>query len=83
MPTANKSVRVIAFAAANVQHLKTVNIITSLALDVHHSIPTFLQLTAAQAVAQAKTQPVPTYMDGSAHPAGLPTIFISGYNAPS
>ena len=74
-----KSCRVIAFAAKNVQHMRSVNIITSVALDVHHSIKQFLQLTSSQA--QVGTHP--TFMDGSATPKGLPTIFISGYSGPS
>lgn len=77
--TANKSCRVVAFNAKNVQHLKTVNIVTSVALDVHHSIPQFLQLTAAQAMTGVHA----TFMDGSSSPKGLPTIFISGYSGPN
>ena len=74
-----KSCRVIAFAANNVQHMRSVNIITSVALDVNHSIKQFLQLTSSQAQVGIH----PTFMDDSAHPAGLPTIFISGYSGPS
>lgn len=74
-----KPVRIVAFNAKNVQHLRTVNIVSSKPVDPHHSIKECIQLTAAQ----ARVQHNPTWMDGSANPKGLPTIYINGYAAPS
>ena len=78
--TPQKSCRIITYNAANIkQHMRSVNIITSLTAAVKNTIPQFLQLTSAQ----AKVGIHPTFMDGSATPKGLPTIFISGYSGPS
>jgi hypothetical protein len=74
-----KPVRIVALNVKNVQHLKTVNILASAPAGVRQSIKECLQLTAAQ----AQVQHQPTYMDGSASPSGLPTIFINGYTAPN
>lgn len=74
-----KSCRVIAYSAKNIQHMKTVNIVTSLTGDIHHAIKQFLQLTAAQ----TQVQQHPTFMDGSASPKDLPTIYIAGYSGPN
>lgn len=72
--------RVIAYNAKNVQHLRTVNIVTSLAADVNHAIKQYLQLTAAQATVQQNR----TVMAApSANTPGIPTIYIAGYTAPN
>lgn len=77
-----KSVRIVAYAAAQVGILKSVNIITSLTGYASNAIRTCVQLTAAQ-VAAGIPNDYPTYMDDSANPARLPTIYISGYTAPN
>jgi hypothetical protein len=81
-PDARRGARIVAFNAANVQHLKTVNVLSSAPLDPHHSIKEYLQLTAAL----ARVQHNPTFMASGAPGAvtkGLPTIYINGYSAPS
>lgn len=74
-----KSVRVIALSATDKNVHRTVNIVTSVAGDVHHSIKPHAQVTAAQAVAGITE----TVMDSGGSKPGLPTIFISGYSGPS
>ena len=79
-----KSCRIVTYNAVNIQHMKSVKIITSLTADIHHSIKQFLQLTSTQWTADAaKGIHHPTYMDDTANPAGLPTIYIAGYSAPN
>jgi hypothetical protein len=73
--------RIIAFAAANQGILKTVNVVTSLTGYSPGSIKTSLQETAAQAGGNPNTQP--TVMASASLTPGLPTIFVSGYTAPS
>lgn len=77
MSAPRKSVRVIAFAAANVHHLKTCNIVTAQQAAVPYK--EFLQLTAAQAVKGVH----PTIMDSGGTVKGLPTVYISGYGGPN
>lgn len=74
-----KSVRIIAFSAANEPALKTVNITTSRAVADQMAIKECLQLTAAQT--QSPHHPV--FMDSGGTKAGLKTIYISGYAGPN
>lgn len=74
-----KPVRIVAFAAKNVQHLRTVNIKSVAPSDPAHSIKEHLQVTAAL----AQVQHQPTLMDSGGSIAGLPTIFINGYAGPN
>ena len=74
------SARVIAYNVKNVQHIRTVNIITSLAGDIHHSVKQYLQLTAAQATVQQNRTVMAAPV---AHTPGIPTIYIAGYTAPN
>jgi hypothetical protein len=72
-----KQVRIVAQSNKSAGVVKTVNIVTT--ADANKQAKEHVQLTAAQTAVGVH----PTYMDGSAHPAGLPTIFISGYSAPN
>ena len=74
-----KNVRIVAQSNSNSGVLKSVNIVT--AQDAAREIKEHVQMTAAQwALTPGE---IPTYMDASAHPLGLPTIFISGYAVPN
>lgn len=72
-----KNVRIIAYNAAQVQELKSVKIVTT----SNPALKEHVQMTSAQNTANPGQ--FPTYMDETAHPAGLPTIYISGYTAPN
>jgi hypothetical protein len=76
-----KQVRIVAQSNKSAGVVKTVNIVT-----VKPSIPSevkeCVQVTAANWALGARGV-IATFMDGSASPKGLPTIFISGYTAPN
>ena len=76
-----KPVRIITYNAALVGECKSVNIVTSKPAN-SPSIKECVQVSAAN-YALTPVGEVPVWMDDSAHPAGLPTIFISGYSGPS
>jgi hypothetical protein len=73
------SIRVLAYNAANVHHLRTVNIVAAAPVDPHHSIKEYLQLTAAQYSNGIHEQ----VMAAGSTQKGLPTIYINGYTAPN
>lgn len=73
------SVRIVAFSAANVQHLRTVNVLAAKPNDPHHSIKEYLQLTALQTQAQHH----PTFMQAAVNTPSLRSIFVNGYTAPN
>jgi hypothetical protein len=73
--------RIIAYNAKEVHYLRTVNIVTTQALDKAMHFKEYLQATAAQAA--GKPNLVPTFMAAAASTKGLPTIYINGYSAPS
>jgi hypothetical protein len=76
-----KSVRIIAFNAQNVHHIKTANISTvqNTGGAANHPHREFLQLTAAQAVKGVH----PTIMDSGGTVKGLPTLYVAGYGGPN
>lgn len=74
-----KTVRIIAYAAGNVQSLKTVNVMTN--KPIANEYPTCTQTTGAPSPAGA----YPTYMAAGAANTkgnGLPCIYVAGYTAP-
>lgn len=71
------TVRVIAFNKANVQHMKTVNVILTKTADVHNQVKTHLQVTTPIDHQQK------TVMDSGGTVNGLPTIHIAGYAGPA
>lgn len=73
-----KAVRVIAASASDRVH-RTVNIVTSLAGDIHHAVKTHTQVTSAN----SKVGINETVQDSGGSIKGLPTIFISGYSGPN
>lgn len=73
------SVRIVSFSAANVNHLKTVNVLAAKPNDPHHSIKEYLQLTAAQTLVQHH----PTLMAAPALNTSLRSIYVNGYTAPN
>ena len=73
------SIRVLAYSAANVHHLRTANIVAAAPADPHHSIKEYLQLTAAQYNPHIHEQ----VMAAGSTQKGLPTIYINGYTAPN
>jgi hypothetical protein len=76
-----KPVRIITYNAALAGIVKSVNIITT-APSVPSEIKECVQVSAAN-YALSPVGEIPVYMDDSAHPTGLPTIYINGYTAPS
>lgn len=76
------SIRILAYAARNVQHLRTVNVLASAPNDPHHSIKPYIQLTAAQFKTGVHEQ-VMASGAADAVTKGLPTIYVNGYSAPS
>ncbi len=72
-----KTVRVIAASAANPQQHETVNIATT----KRANNPQFLQITAAQALANPNR--FETVKDSAGTITGLRTICITGYSAPN
>lgn len=79
------SVRVIAFDATKVGLLRACRIQTthSAVTDGAHSLKEYIQVTAAQALANPNQ--FETVMDGGVTPStvALPTIVIIGYTAPN
>ena len=76
-----KQVRIITYNAALAGNVKSVNIVTT-APVIPGEIKECVQVSAANA-ALAGPGVIPVYMDDSAHPNGLPTIYINGYTTPS
>lgn len=78
-----KPVRIITYNAALVGICKPVNITTTApASPVQSQIKECVQVTAAN-YGLTPVGEIPVYMDDSAHPAGLTTIYINGYTAPN
>jgi hypothetical protein len=76
------SLRVLAYAAKNVQHLRTVNVLAAAPVDPNHSIKPSIQLTAVQYKTGVHEQVMASGAP-NAVTKGLPTIFINGYTAPN
>lgn len=78
-----KPVRIIAYNAALVGICKPVNITTTAPQkQFQQEIKECVQVTAAN-YGLTPVGEIPVWMDDSAHPAGLTTIYINGYAAPS
>lgn len=77
-PEVRRTVRVVAFSAAQRGVLRTVNILTAPKTSAHKEK---LQATGAQATANPNV--FRTVMDSGGQIAGLPTIVIAGYVGPN
>ena len=73
------SIRVIAYNAANAGIIPTRNIVTSQQTTGIERYKECVQLTAAQALAGIHK----TVMAAASVTAGLPSLYIAGYSAPS
>ncbi len=71
-----KRVRIIAFNAANIPSLETVNITTAAPAD-RTEIAEYVQ------TAGVANLNVPTIMDSAGTVTGLKTIYVAGYTAPA